>query len=58
MLKLDSDWNLREWYDWLEEEMGLTIGRDYKWAWQDRCWGIVFNDPRVEIMVRLRAPMS
>lgn len=55
MLILSTDWNLRQWYDWLEEEMDLQIGKDYSWAWQDNCWAIDFHDPQVEIIVRLKS---
>jgi hypothetical protein len=54
MLILRNEWNMRQWYDWLREEMDLEIGRDYRWAWAENHWAIEFLDPRVETMVRLK----
>lgn len=56
MLPLEEFWNLREWHDWLREEMGLVIGQDYRWAWHNNRWAIEFVDSRQETVVRLRMP--
>jgi len=56
MLTFDTDWNLSQWHNWLESEMGLCVGRDYKWAWADNTWAIEFHDPQMELMVKLKAP--
>lgn len=55
MILMREDWNLRQWCDWLEEEMDLHIGRDYRWCWRDNRWAIEFMDPRVETAVLLKA---
>lgn len=52
-----EDWNLRQWYEWLQG-MGLEVGRDYKWAWLDNNWAIEFHDQRVETMIRLKAKVD
>ena len=54
MIELRGDWNIREWYEWLESE-GLEIGRDFCWAWTDHNWAIEFMDPRMETMIRLKS---
>ena len=54
MIQLNGDWNIREWYDWLESQ-GLQIGKDFRWAWQDNNWAIEFMDDRQEIMFLLKS---
>lgn len=58
MIILRNDWNLRQWHDWLEEEMDLHVGQDYRWAWQDNHWAIEFLDDRTETAVRLKARLQ
>jgi hypothetical protein len=55
MLLLRQDWNLSQWYDFLTEECALRIGEDYQWGWQNGNWAIKFTDPKIELMVRLKA---
>ena len=57
MIIMRQDWNLRSWYDWLEDQ-DLQIGRDWCWAWKDDCWAIEFRDPRNETAVRLKATIE
>ena len=54
MVELRGDWNIREWYDWLESQ-GLEIGRDFRWAWRNDNWAIEFLDDRQEIMILLKS---
>ena len=54
MLPLDEIWNLREWHDWLLQECGMAVGRDYRWAWANNRWAIEFTEPRDETLVRLK----
>jgi len=54
MIELSGDWNIREWYEWLESE-GLEIGRDWRWAWCNQNWAIEFKDPRIETMITLKS---
>ncbi len=54
MIQLRGDWNIREWYDWLESQ-GLVIGRDVRWAWKNDNWAIEFLDDRQEIIFLLKS---
>lgn len=54
MIQLRGDWNIREWYDWLESQ-GLEIGRDFRWAWRNDNWAIEFQDDRQEIIFLLKS---
>lgn len=54
MILMREDWNLRNWYDWLETEMDLKSGRDYRWAWVNNRWAIDFVDPKMETAVLLK----
>ena len=58
MILMRDDWNLRQWHDWLLQEMDLYIGRDWQWAWQNDRWAIEFRDPRNETAVRLKANLQ
>lgn len=58
MILMREDWNLRQWHDWLVEEMDLHIGQDWHWAWHDDRWAIEFVDPRMETAVRLKAEIQ
>jgi len=54
MIELRGDWNIREWYLWLENQ-GLEIGRDFRWAWRNDNWAIELLDDRQEIMILLKS---
>jgi hypothetical protein len=54
MLVLTNQWALIEWFNWLEEVAGLTLGRDYCWAWHNGSWAIDLYDPAVELLVLLK----
>jgi hypothetical protein len=54
MIELRGDWNISEWYDWLESQ-GLQIGRDFRWAWRNDNWAIEFLDDRQEIIFLLKS---
>lgn len=54
-MDLGNTWNLQQWYDFLADECGLVIGQDFRWSWQNNKMGIYFMDPKVELMVRLKA---
>jgi hypothetical protein len=57
-LPIDTEiYNLREWCDWLELELGLKLGKDFKWAWVNNKWAIWFSDPKVELLVTLKRGM-
>lgn len=58
MILMREDWNLRQWHDFLLEEMDLQIGRDWHWTWEDNNWGIEFVNPVVETAVRLKANIA
>jgi len=54
MIELRGDWNISEWYRWLEFQ-GLVIGEDFYWCWHNQNWAIEFRDPRMETMIRLKS---
>lgn len=58
MILMREDWNLKQWHDFLDEEMDLQIGKDWHWAWQDNNWAIEFSNPVVETAVRLKANIA
>jgi len=53
VIELHGDWNIKQWYDWLERQ-GLEIGRDFRWAWSNNNWAVEFSDDRQEIMILLK----
>lgn len=54
MLSLPENASIKLWYDFLVEECGLDIGRDWHWAWHDNRWAVEFSDLRNETAVRLK----
>lgn len=56
MLVLVNQWKLLDWFEWLETDMGLAIGRDYTWAWHANAWAISVTDPEIELLILLKAP--
>lgn len=55
MILLINDWNLLDWVEWLEQELGLLIGQDYKWSWHNGCWAIELERPENELMIVLKS---
>lgn len=54
MISLEENASIKLWYDFLVEECGLDIGRDWHWAWYNNRWAVEFTDPKYETKVRLK----
>ena len=53
-MDLGENSSIRAWHEFLTEECGYQLGRDWRWAWHNNCWAVEFDDPRIETAVRLR----
>lgn len=53
MMGLGEAADIKWWHQFLTEDCGLHLGKDWHWAWQDDCWAVEFADPRDETRVRL-----
>jgi hypothetical protein len=47
-------WTLLEWYNFLNQDLELEIGRDFVWAWQDDYMAIDIFDDKIATLVRLK----
>ena len=58
MIKLSlmrkPQWTLLEWYNFLNQDLELEIGRDFVWAWQDDYMAIDIFDDKIATLVRLK----
>ena len=43
-----------EWYNFLNQDLELEIGRDFVWAWQDDYMAIDIFDDKIATLVRLK----
>ena len=54
MMGLGENADIKLWRQFLTEECGLALGRDWRWGWKDNAWAVEFADPRMETQVRLK----
>lgn len=53
-MKRQPEWSLLEWYNFLNQDLGLEIGQDFCWAWQNDYMAIEFFDNKTATLVRLK----
>jgi hypothetical protein len=56
MLVLTDTWNLLDWFNWLENDVNLSLGYDYSWFWYNNSWAVSFADPQHELLALLKCP--
>ena len=54
MMDLGETGSIKLWHDFLTQDCGLELGKDWRWAWQHNRWHIEFVNPSHETAVRLK----